>query len=499
LSRRGWSQTADLRVRPWEDARLDVNFFNVVDRGLPGAGGVRVPQGGHQSHVLFDANLGDGWRVAADINQLSSLRFRLAFSETFAEAVNSEVRTSAFVANNFRGFRLDFYALNYKNFLSADPETAVVLRRAPGVQFSSVEQAPWRHVPIYVGFQASAEAIHRSDPNLETPDAVQRTEIAPRVTVPLRWGPWLGITPTFTLRTTRYGSQVLAGTVVGDSVRRTTGEVEVDVRPPALARVWQGDGAKWKHSIEPQVVYRYVNGVNEFGRFLRLDESDTLTDTNEVYYAITQRLFRQTGDGRTQELVSWRVAQKYYFDPTFNGAIVPGTRNVFQALDSLTAFAFADGPRRFSPVVSDVRVTPGGRFDAQFRVDIDPARPKMTAVGTLVNVHPYSEFHLTLAHFATRATDVLQPLSNQVRAVVGYGDINRKGLNGSFAISYDVRQKFMQNQVVQVSFNGNCCGLAFEFRRLALGPVRSENQFRVALLIANIGTFGNLRRQEKIF
>jgi hypothetical protein len=29
--------------------------------------------------------------------------------------------------------------------------------------------------------------------------------------------------------------------------------------------------------------------------------------------------------------------------------------------------------------------------------------------------------------------------------------------------------------------------------------VRSDNQFRVALLIANIGTFGTLRRQERIF
>ncbi len=499
LSRRGWSQTAEFRARPWEDVRLDVNFFNVVDRGLPGPGGVRVPQGGHTTRVQFDANLAGGWRAAAEISQLSSLRFRLAFSETFAEAVNSEVRTSAFVVNSFRGFRLDFYALNYKNFLSADPETAVVLRRAPGVQFSSVEQAPWKQVPVYLGFQTSAEAIHRSDPNLKTPDAVQRTEIAPRVTVPLRWGPWVGIAPTFTLRTTRYGSQVLAGTVVGDSVRRTTGEVSVDVRPPAFARVWEQDGTKWKHSIEPQIVYRFVDGVNQFGRFLRLDESDTVTDTNEVYYALTQRLFRRKENGKAEELVSWRVAQKYYFDPTFGAAIVPGTRNVFQALNSLTPFAFADGTRRFSPVVSDVRITPGGRYDAQFRVDIDPERGKLTALGTLVNVNPYSEFHVTLAHFATRASSALQPLSNQVRAIVGYGDINRKGLNGSFAISYDVREQFLQNQVVQVSFNGNCCGIAFEFRRLALGPVRSENQFRVAFLIANIGTFGNLRRQEKIF
>src|SRR2546425_10287076 len=105
-----------------------------------------------------------GWRAVADINQLTSLTFRLAFAETFGEAVNSEVHTAAFVTNNFRGFSLNFAALNYKNFLSAQPETSVVLRRAPGARFSSVEQAPWKRLPIYFGFDAFADAVHRSEP-----------------------------------------------------------------------------------------------------------------------------------------------------------------------------------------------------------------------------------------------------------------------------------------------------------------------------------------------
>jgi LPS-assembly protein len=52
---------------------------------------------------------------------------------------------------------------------------------------------------------------------------------------------------------------------------------------------------------------------------------------------------------------------------------------------------------------------------------------------------------------------------------------------------------------VQISYNGKCCGIAFEYRRIELGQVRTDNQFRVAFIIANIGTFGNLRHQEKIF
>ncbi len=499
MSRRGWSQTGEFRARPWENVRVAASYFGVVDRGLPGPTGVRVPQGGHKSQVELDAALPHGWRAVADVNQLSSLTFRLAFAETFGEAINSEVRTAAFLTNHFRGFSLNFAVLNYKNFLSIQPETDVILRRAPQARFSSVDQAPWRRWPVYFGFHVFADAVHRSDPNIETPATVQRAEIAPRVTVPLHWGPWLGITPSFLLRTTRYGSQLRSGAVVGDAVRRTTSEVTVDLRPPAFARLWERPAAKWQHAIEPQILYRFVDGVNRFGRFLRFDENDTLTDTHEVEYAITQRLYRRSGEGQAEELVTWRLAQKYYFDPTFGGAIVPGQRNVFQALDSLTAFAFADGPRRFSPLVSDLRITPGGRYDAELRAEYDPLRGKVTTLGTLVKVRPYREFFVTLAHFALQANPVLQPKTNQIRALVGYGEIHRRGWNVAAGFSYDARLGVAQNQLVQVSYNGTCCGIAFEYRRLALGAVRTENQFRVALILANIGTFGNVRRQEKVF
>jgi len=501
LSRRGWSQIAEVRLRPGEDVHVAGSYFGVSDRGLSG----RPPQGGHESHWGLDALLPNGWHAVADLNQLTSLTFRLAFAETFAQAVNSEVRTTGFLTKNFRGFSLNFAAVNYKNFLSVMPETAVLLRTAPEVRFSSVEQAPWKRWPIYFGFHAFADAVHRSQPSfnaqpaLGTAAAVQRSELAPQVSIPVRWGRWLGVTPTFLARTTRYGSQLQNNIVVGEALRRTTAELTVDLRPPSLARVWERPEAKWKHAIEPRIVYRYVNGVNRFGRFLRFDEDDTLTDTNEFEYSLTQRVFRRGSDGSAAELLSWRVTQKYYFDPTFGGAVVPGQRNVFQALNSVTPFAFADAPRRFSPIVSDLRVTPGGRYDAQFRVDYDPVRSKVTALGTVVKMRPYRDAFITLAHFSTRASNILQPRSNQVRALVGYGEINREGWNAAFGFSYDAHKQFLQNQLIQVSYNGTCCGIAFEFRRLALGPVRSENQFRVALLIANLGTFGNLRRQEKIF
>src|SRR5208282_2591918 len=175
----------------------------------------------------------------------------------------------------------------------------------------------------------------------ETPSFVERSEIAPSVTIPLHWGPWIGITPNFTLRSTSYGGQLTTfGKYLGDGFVRTTEEFTLDIRPPSFERIWEGHGYKWKHTIEPEIVYRYVTGVNDYGRFIHFDDDETLTDTNEIEYGVRQRLFRRSDDSGGDELVSWDVKEKYYFDPTFGGALIPGERNVFQALDSLTPFAF---------------------------------------------------------------------------------------------------------------------------------------------------------------
>ncbi|HXZ18435.1 MAG TPA: putative LPS assembly protein LptD, partial [Candidatus Acidoferrales bacterium] len=70
FSRRGPALIVDLRARPSDSFSASYHFFGVDDRGLPGANGVRVPQGGHESHFAMDAELPQGWRAVADLNTL---------------------------------------------------------------------------------------------------------------------------------------------------------------------------------------------------------------------------------------------------------------------------------------------------------------------------------------------------------------------------------------------------------------------------------------------
>jgi LPS-assembly protein len=537
MSRRGLAERGEIRAKPFEDTSIQYNYYGVDDRGLvnPTPPPTRNPQGGEQQRLEIQSLLPKGWRFVTDFNQLSSLTFRLAFSDTYGEAITSDIRSAIFLTNNYRGFSFNFAGLNDKSFLTLPttttsstgvvttvPATTVTLRNLPEVRIGSVEQAPWSKAPIYFSFDAFAGVVNRDDPDIQTPSFVDRYELAPRVTVPLHFGPWLGVTSSAVFRTTRYGDSLnSAGQLSGLAINRNTGEFTVEIRPPTLERFFDRTSLKkdkshrrYKHTIEPAFTYHYVTGVNNFADFIRFDADATLTDTNEIEYGVTQRLFLKEGDNQPQELISWSIFQKHYFNPTFGGAILDAERNVFQALDSISPFAFAFGPRNWSPIVSDIKITPGGPYDLEQILQYDTQIQRLVTIGTLLKVKPFSEYFATLAYFRLNDNPVQsdfpvpqppgfvpfeQPLSNQIRALVGYGSETRKGFNFLTGLSYDFTNKILQNQVVQVSYNGGCCGLAVSYHRINLGQVRTENQFRVALTIANIGTFGNLRRQEKIF
>lgn len=503
LSKRGWAQTVDLRAVPENNMNLKVHYFGLEDRGLPiGPNRTLVSEGGSEASLLFTTNLAHGWRAVADLNYLSSLAFRVGFATSFNEATFSEAHSDAFLTNNFRGFSLDVAARNYKDFLSAtpgQPETSIVLRSAPEVRFSSVDRSFGNKWPVYFGFDAVTGAVRRSDTIIDTGRYVERSEIAPHMTLPLRWGAWFGITSTAGFRFTDYNQQLASGRPVTQNLVRTDGEFSVELRPPAFERIWDRGKTKWKHVIEPLILYNYVTGIRDFSRIIRFDQDDTITDTSELESSLNQRFFRKTADGQAEEFLTWRLAAKYYFDPTFGGALVPGQRNVFAALDSITPFAFADQPRRWSPIVSNIKMNYSARYDLQLETDYDSLPNRLAVIGLIGTVHPFRQSFLSLAQFRLNTDPILQPHQNQIRLTAGWGQLNRKGWNTATSFAYDTIQHELQYEVVQASYNGGCCGISFEYRRLALGPLRNDNQFRAALLIANIGTFGTLRRQERVF
>lgn len=557
-SLRGWSQRAEFRARPSDTSYVDFAYFGVLDRGI---GSPPQKQDGEDARLNAEGSFGH-FRGVANVDYLSSFVFRLAFEEVYSQAVDSEVRSQIFLSNTTNGFNYDVLAERYQNFEICNVGDCPTLQQTelirilhtPSFYFSGVERR-LGGTPLFWSFDSAIEGLQRRDERGElgfrTAPLVGRFDFAPSLSLPLQWRGW-SIRPELTVRDTfytqRFDAQLAAdtGKAEDDAINRKALEAGIELRPPALSRVFEHPwlGRKWKHVIEPRIRYHYVKGVNNFADILRFDSRDLLTNTNEVEYALVNRIYAKRVDPDAQdcdqtamaslaiggapqssavpwetpnqdskvcasgprEIVNWEVAQKYFFDPTFGHALVPGMRNVFASTADFTGIAFLSDQRRYSPIISRLRVETSLRTNTEWDLDYDLKKGRVNASTLLMNYH-YGPFTFGAGDAFLRITDLAlggQPVPgatdfHQFRILFGYGELQKRGPSFATSLGFDANQGFLQYSSVQTTYNWDCCGLSVEYRRFALGSVRNENQFRFAFSLANVGAFGNLKRHDRLY
>jgi LPS-assembly protein len=208
---------------------------------------------------------------------------------------------------------------------------------------------------------------------------------------------------------------------------------------------------------------------------------------------------------QVREVVRWELAQKYFFDPTFGGALIQGQPNVFASTIDLTGIAFLTAARRLSPLISRLRIQTSNRTDVEWDVDYDFKSGIINNSTALLN-YRIGQFTLgggnAFLHILGETlplTPALTPSFNQFRAVFGYGQVNKLGFSVATNLGFDGGLGSLQYSSAQASYNWDCCGVSMEYRRFNLGTVRDENQLRFTFALANIGSFGNLKRQERLY
>jgi LPS-assembly protein len=560
FSLRGWSQRGEFRARPSETSYVDLNYFGVIDRGI---GTPPLKEGGEDARLKAAGNI-DGFRAVANIDYLSSFLFRLAFNEVFSQAVYSEVKSTAFLSKSANGFSLNGFVERYQNFLSTTPGQVVTISHAPSLDSSSVDQ-PLGHTPLYWSFDASAAGLSRSEPEqcatsalfqlctppFRTANLLGRFDLNPGIFLPLLFRGW-SLRPELTLHETYYTERLIGenpGQAVSDALNRQALETSVELRPPALERLFGKEflGRKWKHVIEPRAVYRFVTGVNNFGNVLKFDERDILTDTHEVEYGFVTRLYaKRTSEKpedcgaimsaltvgvptpeatipwqhinpllgpacqpgpQVREVVTWELAQKYFLDPTFGGALIPGQRNVFTTTADLTGIAFLTQPRHLSPLVSRLRIETSARTDAEWDLDYDFQDNRVNASTLLANYHvgPVTVgggdalLEIPVQSASSSPGSPAPSRFNQFRAALGYGQLTKRGFSAASSFGFDAVSNSLQFVDAQTTYNWNCCGMTVEYRSYTVANVRNENLFRFTFTLANIGGFGSLRPQERLY
>ncbi len=551
FSLRGWEQSATFRYRGLGNNFVRAHYNGLLDRGYY-SNGTYVNQGGEDVTASARYDFSAHTRVVGDAEYLSSFAYRQAFTENFNQAVSSDILSYAYGVYQDNGYsgmvRLDRYQGLKQTATTTTPEEQIRIFHTPSLEVATTEHRIGGG-PVFWTMESSVAGLKRVQPDFATTGLTQRFDLHPQVVLPLSVDGWhfrtsLGVRETIYSRSrkTPYTSPLPIES--GSAVNRADFELEEDVRAPVLERTFQSKlldklfGSEVKHTIEPGFTYRYVTGVDNFLNVLRFDDVDVVSNTNEMEYGVTQRLFihprkssgpcvttvedtngalggdagqyqssDQAGNSCGQrEWMSWRLSQKYFFDPTFGGAVISGRRNIFDTTLNFSGVAFLTEPREISPLISRLRVHPAQKVDVEWDFDLDTGAKKFTSNNVLVDVRQGNYFSgLSYARlnapgrFFTEGVSSSVSDFSQLRFLLGYGGPSKKGLGVAANVGLDLRLTSVQYATLQTSYNWDCCGFSVEYRKYELGSVRNENAYRFNFTLANIGTAGNLRRAERLF
>lgn len=543
---RGIGYGMDFRTRANSRSYLNFGFYAVKDR-IFGAGidATHPDQGGSIVYAEGVQYFPNGFTASVDIRQTSSLAFRQEFSDGIQQIISPIEVSQAFVNKSWGNYTLNFIARRQEISI---PNVQQKTRNLPSISF---EKRPSRLSFLdgaYFSFKSSVEGVSRreqvADLNLYaqatgsrnpvvTPSVVQRFDVYPQIMIPLQ-SRYFNFTVTGATRVTYYSNSFdNLRRVIGKDVIRKYGEVTFDIRPVALAKNFYGkDNAfRFRHVIEPFVTYRLVKGIDNFNRIIRFDHIDTMTNTNEVEFGVTNRIYtRRYGEAVTDdaqrllrlqaksngdslsvqpyEVFTLTVRGKYFFDKTFGGALTPGRRNQIEPITAMSFYTFGGAPRRFSPLNIDATYRPQRTIFVNSRLDLGFQGDGIRAISATVGYDkPFLKLFQTF--YYTRAVTLIPSLAQFAKSdgkeagtlrgsqwspslLLGRRD---RGLYGGASFFFDFQNRRVAQQSSLISslytlgYTYDCCSLALQYYTFNVG-VRQEKKFVLSFRLNGIGSFG---------
>lgn len=548
-SARGVGFGMDVRTRANSRSFLNFGFYAVKDRILGNKEDAEHPdQGGSLVYADGVHYFPNGFTAVADVRLTSNLSFRQVFSDGIQQIISPIELSQVFVNKSWDNYTLNLRA---RSEVISIPNVRIKTRNLPSINFEKRPSQLSFFKNAYFSFKTSLEGVSRredvddaalyeqltgNEPVI-TPALGQRFDVHPQVTVPYSFK-YFNLTATAGARVTYYSNSFNdMRRVVGRDVIRKYGEFELDLRPTALAKNYygnyrgKGNAFSFRHTIEPFLTYRFIKGINNFDRIIRFDYADTQTDTNEVEYGVTNRIFtRRYTEAVTEEAQNYlrehpeaqknplsvqpyeiftlTVRGKYFFDKDFGGALVPGRRNQIEPLTNLSFYTSGGIPRRFSPLNIDATYRPRKTIFVNTRLDFGTQGENLRDISSTVG-YDTRLLKVFQTFYYTRAVTLMPSLQqfansagkepgtvrgSQYSPSVFVGDRDR-GFYGGASLFFDFENRRalrftpLISSLYTVGYAFDCCAVTVQYYTFNVG-VRQENRFVFSFRLNGIGTFG---------
>ena len=306
-SLRGFSENGTFRYHGGGDNFLNAHFSALQDRGFTTNTGIYTNQGGEDITASFRHQFTTHIRAVGDAEYLSSYVYREAFTENFNQAVSTDITSILYLTQQKNGYSLDTRVDRYEGLkvvpTTTTPGEEVKIYHAPSIDFTGLDH-PIPGTPFLWSITASAAGLKRVQPDFASSGITERIDLRPELSFPLAFAGWHTLssiavreTAYSRSRQTPYGNNATP-VELHTPLNRADADLTVDIRPPVIERTFEIPerwrrifGDEVRHTVEPDITYRNVHGIDNFLSVMRFDDVDLASDTDELEYGVTQHLY----------------------------------------------------------------------------------------------------------------------------------------------------------------------------------------------------------------
>ncbi|HUF77319.1 MAG TPA: LPS assembly protein LptD, partial [Thermoanaerobaculia bacterium] len=443
-------------------------------------------------HVSDDLPL--GMRGVIDWTEYSDFQFFRDFERDFDRNSLRFEESRAFLTGNWGTHLVNLQVTDRETFTGDRISTD---KRLPALEYrlrsTPLFETPLWEAPLYLTVNSSLAylSVDRSE---TYGSQYGRADLFPEISLPLEPAPWLSLSLTAGHRVTWWGDSLetdpaavdaTGSSFTGESLSRSVSTWGAQVIGPSFSRVFDagvGPFARFKHVIEPRVVYSFIDDFEDNTEVPSFDSVDRLFSGNVARVSLINRLKAKPPEeegGAAREILTFELAQSYSFDDT-------------QPLD--------EGRETLEPGAGTLQSQRGPleailRFAPSFDTNVRAEWRYSTLFGQLLSSSIAADHRFGLHDVGVRYTTRFraqdgETLSDQLRLSGGVAVLpGRLGLRGS--LDYNLHESELQEQRYFLDWTAQCYGIRLEYREFLAGEV-AETDYRVAFTLKNVGTFLDL-------
>ncbi len=346
------------------------------------------------------------------------------------------------------------------------------LQKLPKISFDALPQSLFK-TPFFYRLNSTYTNLWR-----EKGVEAQREDLFPIVSYPVRLFNVLKLESSMGLRETVYWFS-------NDPTRKNHGwesreTLEAGLQTSAeFYRVYDAEGsskisslyhvAKWMHSIEPTVSYRYSPRVNQTSLPI-FDEVDRVPYVNEVTYGVTQRLVgrpvKETTTSGPYEYAKLKISQSYSMGDPY--------------LDS-------EGKRRsFSNINAEIWWNFGPYLSAQANAGFSPYQWDFDVLNLLMNAKDRRNDAIQAQYRYTKDNVKEINLDTRIKTIAALY------LLGSYR--YDLLHHYRVASIYGAEYQAQCWNLGLvveDWGQSPAGTQKSERKINLYFTLLNLGSVGH--------